>query len=148
MSESSKGKRELAPPPPRDAAGPVSTERRVGHIDGRSARATGRVVQFNTRVRVDWLEDFERLLAAEQVRMGERITRGYFLEVLTAVYRQHTGESLPVFGLPQKILAGLDKIMEHTGLEQVEAMQQAIAVYLKTHGVVKTKSKGDRQETS
>jgi hypothetical protein len=67
-----------------------------------------------------------------------------FLEMLTYVWRQQEGKPLPVFGLPDRILAALDKIMDHTGLDHEQALEQALAVYLQKLGLVKTKSAAEK----
>jgi hypothetical protein len=127
--------RTLAPAPPREGPQALSVETRVGKIDGRKARATGRVVQFNTRVAKYWLDMFENLRLAAEERAGAPVTRGYFFEILTAVYLKNEGQGLPVFGLPDRVLAGLDRIAEHTGLSREQAVEQAIAVYLQKLGL-------------
>jgi len=128
------------PARPREAPSPVSVETSIKKTDGRKGRATGRTTQFNTRVRLDWLDDFERLVEEESERGEHKITRGRFLEMLTYVWRQQEGKPLPAFGLPDRILAALDKIKDHTGLDDEQALEQALAVYLQKLGLVKTKS--------
>ena len=86
MADLSKFKRRLAPPPtademsqnlrsPETAPSPMPTVRREGIEDGRSARKTGRTVQFATRVTEEFDARFRAAAKRDKLLLSQLLEK-------------------------------------------------------------------------
>jgi len=130
------------PEPPKPGNSTVRLDRRVGHVDGRTARATGRTKQFNPRVRPEFLERFAQAQSGEEERAGEKITQAYFLELLLANYERSTGADVNPFGLSEAALKGAELVAERMGWPLSQVIEDAIAARCRDFNIAKGKKSG------
>ncbi len=130
------------PEPPKAESSTVRLDRHAGHIDGRTARATGRTKQFNPRVRPEFLERFARAQAKEEDRAGEKITQAYFLELLLANHERSTGADVNPFGLSEAALKGAELIAKRMGWPLSQVIEDAIAARCRDFNIAKGRKTG------
>jgi len=132
------------PEPPQAGPSPVNLNAPASKVDGRAARTTGRGVQFNTKVRPDFLERFDKMMTAESERLGRSLSRPYFLELMLAVWSRAKGGDVAPFGLSEPALKGAEMIAEKTGWPLAQVIEDAIAARVKELGVAGTKTRSGK----
>lgn len=121
-----KQSRSSMPEPPPAEGNTMRLDRPVARPDGRTLRATGRTKQFNPRVRPEFMDRFARAQAKEEERAGEKITQGYFLELLLVDYERAQGAEVHPFGLSDAAYRAAQAIAEHNGWPLSAVLEDAL----------------------
>jgi hypothetical protein len=115
----------------------------LGRVDGRSARATGRRIQFNPRVREEFKRSFAAEVKAEEERTGETVTHGHLLELMLAVWQSDRlgGKPAPALGitLSEKMLKAADALAARLHCSREAAVSAAITEHMVKLGLATVK---------
>jgi hypothetical protein len=140
--ESLVGSGKTLPTPPAEEV----TANSLGRVDGRSARATGRRIQFNPRVREEFKRAFAAEVKAEEDRIGETVTHGRLLELMLAVWQSErlSGQPAPALGitLSDKMLKAADALAVKLRCSREAAVSAAIAEQMLKLGLAKPIDRG------
>lgn len=133
------------PEPAKNSASSNATLRLAsGKVDGRSARRTNRIIQFNTKVRPEFLDSFDAAMSEEANRLELSISRPYFLELLLAAWQREKGNPMAPFGLSGPTLAAAEAIANKMGWDVSDVIVDAIASRCRDLGLAEGKAKSSR----
>ena len=132
------------PEPAKDAGTNTIPRHASGKLDGRSARRTNRIIQFNTKVRPEFLDSFDAAISEEANRLQLPISRPYFLELLLAAWQRERGKPMAPFGLSGPTLVAAEAIAKKMGWDISDVIIDAIAARCRDLGLVDGKSKSSR----
>jgi len=130
------------PEPAKDGASLLTTTRLAsGKVDGRSARRTHRIIQFNTKVRPEFLDSFDAAMSEEANRLQLPISRPYFLELLLTSWQREKGKAIAPFGLSGPTLAAAEAIAKKMGWDISDVIVDALAARCRDLGLTEGKSR-------
>jgi hypothetical protein len=143
MSSWNPMRRKYVPVLPAAAPGAGTLEKPIGKVDGRSARATGRIGQFNPRVHPHFKARFVEAVQEEVARTGRPVSQGHMLEMMLAVWRDARGKASPGGGLalvlPETTMRAAEDLARHLGVPVEQAVGDAIAARMIGAGLAKAR---------